>query len=186
MLQKNLKQTIGKYAKENIDILIDKIRNYASKSKFAEKDLVRDFNEAGIYLVIEEDIPGSKIRGAFKVHKDKPAIYLTRKHRRIADIYFALLHELAHCKSDFNRAKASSFITFENEKNDLDTKADQKAFEWMVDDDYYSSVVLKPGYNVYAETEYPKSFVVYRLANDGKIKYKSDEYQLFNTTIEKN
>ena len=47
---------------------------------------------------------GSKIRGAFKVHVNKPAIYITMKHRRIADIYFALLHELAHCKSDFNRA----------------------------------------------------------------------------------
>ena len=35
----------------------------------------------GIYLVIQSDLPGSKIRGAFKVNKDIPAIYLTLKHR---------------------------------------------------------------------------------------------------------
>ena len=58
----------------------------------------------------------SKIRGAFKVHKNMPSIYITYKHKRIADIYFTLLHELAHCKSDFNKAKATSFISLENEK----------------------------------------------------------------------
>lgn len=181
--KETLKQDIVKYSKENITLLIEKIKKYAIENKFVEKDLICDFNKLGIYLVIEDDIPGSKIRGAFKVHKDKPAIYLTKKHKRIADIYFALLHELAHCKSDFNKAKASSFVSFDNEKNSLESKADKTAFEWMVDDDYYFNVVLKPGYNIYSEKTYPKSFIVYRLANDGKIKYESDEYQFLNITI---
>ena len=45
----------------------------------------RKINENSVFLVIEDDLSGSKIRGAFKVSNDKPAIYLTRKHKRIAD-----------------------------------------------------------------------------------------------------
>lgn len=76
------------------------INSEAKKLKFDEKRLVEEFNKNGIYLFIEDDLPGTKTRGAFKVLNNTPAIYLTRKHKRIADIYFALLHELAHYKSD--------------------------------------------------------------------------------------
>ena len=75
------------------------------------KELIKVFNDNGIFLAIEKDLTGSKIRGAFKVLNIKPAIYITKKHKRYADIYFALLHELAHCKSDFNRAKSGSWIS---------------------------------------------------------------------------
>ena len=85
--------------------MVEYIKESAKKGIFNKEKLIEKFNENGIYLVVQEDLPKSKIRGAFKVNKDSPAIYLTLKHKRIADIYFALLHELAHCKSDFNKAK---------------------------------------------------------------------------------
>ena len=113
-----LTQDVKKYNKDNIDVLVRFIRDLAKKNKFDEQKLIKEFNDKGIALVIQEDIPGSKIRGAFKVHKDMPAIYITYKHNRIADIYFALLHELAHCKSDFNRAKSGSIISFENSSSE--------------------------------------------------------------------
>ena len=180
--RETLKQTVGEYKKENINNLVDYITKCASKNYFNEKEIIEKFNEEGIYLVIANDIPGSKIRGAFKVHRDKPAIYLTYKHKRIADIYFALLHELAHCKTEFNSAKAGSFISFENEK---ETKADIQALDWMVSNNYYKNVCLNKNYDISKEKQYPKCFVVYRLAFDKKIQYSSKEYQQYNIILTK-
>ncbi|MBO4245565.1 MAG: helix-turn-helix domain-containing protein [Bacilli bacterium] len=175
-------QVLGQYDKSNIDSLVEFIKDNAKNDLFDEKKLIEKFNKNGIQLVIQDDLPGSKIRGAFKVNKETPAIYLTRKYKRIADIYFALLHELAHCKSDFNMAKATNLISFENEK--FEDKADKQSLNWMVSDEYYMSIVNNDCYNIDNEEKYPKCFVLYRLALDNKIDYSNKKYQLYNHVID--
>ena len=181
--RESLKQRGGEYNKENINTLVDYIIECAKKEIFDENQLVEVFNKNGIYLVIQQDLPKSKIRGAFKVNKDVPAIYLTLKHKRIADIYFALLHELAHCKSDFNKAKANSLISTDTENDEIEKKADSQAYNWMVDNNYYDSIKNNANYNIENEKMYPKSFVVYRLALDKKISYSSKKYQKYNQIL---
>lgn len=176
------KQNVGKYNKDNIDILVDFIIENAKKEIFDEKKLIKKFNENGIQLVIQSDLPGSKIRGAFKVNKDTPSIYLTHKHKRIADIYFALLHELAHCKSDFNMAKATSLVSYDDGSSE--DKADNQALNWMVDEKYYQNIISKNNYDIDGEKEYPRSFVLYRLALDNYIDFSNDYYQLYNYIID--
>ncbi len=178
-------QKISEYKKENIDIVVDYIRDCAANDEFNEKKLITKFNDNGIYLAIEDDLKGSKIRGAFKVLNDKPAIYITRKHKRYADVYFALLHELAHCKSDFNRAKNGSLVSFQDETmdDDYEIRADKTAFNWMVDDQLYNKI--KYNYNNIDKFEVVKSFFVYRLANDKIISYASKLYQENNKIIVK-
>ena len=176
-------QQVKQYTKENIKTLVAFIKEEALKNKFDEKKLINKFNENGIYLVIQDDLKGSKIRGAFKVLSDKPAIYLTKKHKRIADIYFALLHELAHCKSDYNRAKNGSIISYLDKKDieDYEIKADKLAFDWMIDDATYNKI--KNNINNINDKEIIKSFFVYRLASDRLISYSSYLYQKYNTLI---
>lgn len=151
------------------------------KECFDKEQLTYLFNEYGIYLVIESDLPGSKIRGAFKVHKNAPSIYITDKHKRIADIYFALLHELAHCKSDFNKAKKTSLVSFEVDL--LEENADKQAFEWMIPECDYQKIIHTPNYQIEMEENYPKSFVVYRMAKDQLLHYSSKEYQDYNILL---
>ena len=184
--KETLKQNVDTYNKKNIDTLVNYIRYCANKNIFNEKELIKTFNENGIALVIQEDIPGSKIRGAFRVHKNIPAIYITLKHKRIADIYFALLHELAHCKSDFNRAKATNFISFDEKNTEEEISADKQAYNWMVNENYYTEICNNPNYNITKEKQYPKCFIVYRLARDNKIDYSSEYYQKYNKIIKKN
>lgn len=183
--RETLNQKVQEYSKNNIDILVKFIREMAMKNEFNEDLLVQTFNKHGIALVIQEDIPGSKIRGAFKVHKNVPSIYITYKHKRIADIYFSLLHELAHCKTDFNKAKASSIISYEDNIESEDN-ADNQAYEWMVDARYYDSIINSYDYNIEHENKYPKSFIVYRLANDKYIDYSSTIYQKYNFLLDIN
>ena len=181
--RESLKQTVKEYSKENINLLVNYIIECAKEEVFNKEELIEKFNENGIYLVIQEDLPKSKIRGAFKVNKDTPAIYLTLKHKRLADIYFALLHELAHCKSDFNRAKANSLISTDSENDDLEKRADKQAYSWMVDEKYYNSIKNSISYEIEEETTYPKAFIVYRFAVDKKIPYSAKEYQKYNKII---
>ena len=181
--RESLKQKIGEYHKENINVLVSYIIECAKNNIFDIDKLVEEFNKNGIYLVIQQDLPKSKIRGAFKVNKDAPAIYLTLKHKRIADIYFALLHELAHCKSDFNKAKANSLISTDSESDDIEIRADTQAYNWMVDNKYYEELKKNINYNIEKENNYPKSFIVYRLALDKKIGYSSKEYQKYNKIV---
>lgn len=176
-------QKIKKYTKESIDNLVRFIKDEAKLNHFNESKLIEEFNKNGIYLAIEDDLTGTKVRGAFKVLNDKPAIYITRKHKRYADIYFALLHELAHCKSDFNRAKSGSIISTaeDQEKEDYEIKADNQALNWMVDNKIYEEIKNNP--NNINNPNIIKSFLVYRLAKDKIITYNSDIYQNNNKLI---
>ena len=135
-------QEIGEYTKDNIINLVEFIRDEARNNRFDKERLIKEFNKNGIFLAIEPDLKGSKIRGAFKVLNNKPAIYLTTKHKRIGDVYFALLHELAHCKSDFNRAKSGSIVSNINdiELEEYEIRADKTALNWMIPDDEYTLV----------------------------------------------
>ena len=175
-------QDVGEYDKSNIDVLVKYILESAKNNLFNESELIKQFNKNGIQLVIQDDLPGSKIRGAFKVNKDTPSIYLTHKYKRIADIYFALLHELAHCKSDFNKAKATNLVSYDD--GECEDKADKQALNWMVDDKYYKSILLNSSYDICKENKYPKSFILYRLALDKHVDYSNEYYQFYNKIIE--
>lgn len=181
--RETLNQTVDKYKNENIDNLINYIFLCAKKEVFNEQELIQEFNKNGVFLVICDDIPGSKIRGAFKVHRGIPAIYITHKHNRLADIYFALFHELAHLKSDFNKAQATSLISFDEIIDDSEIKADKQAYNWMIPSDYYKNVCCKKDYKIEKEIIYPKSFVVYLLAQDKLLKYSDLKYQKYNILI---
>lgn len=173
-------QEIEEYNKSNINNLVKYIRESAKKNIFNKEELIKIFNKNGLFLAIEDDLTGSKIRGAFRVHVNKPAIYITMKHRRIADIYFALLHELAHCKTDFNRAKSGSIVSLLNKKSEdeIEIKADKQALSWMIPDEEYKEIIKSKNY------KYPiMSFLVYRLALDKKITYSSSLYQENNTIL---
>ena len=176
-------QEVGIYDKDNIEILVDYIRDCAKNNFFNKEELIKKFNEYGIFLAIEKDLKGSKIRGAFKVLNDKPAIYITKKHNRYADIYFALLHELAHCKSDFNRAKSGSIVSTDDDIDleDYELKADSTALNWMINDSLYN--IIKDNYKDIDSFNVIKSFFVYRLAKDNIIKYSSDLYQNNNLLL---
>lgn len=176
-------QEVEKYTKENINKLVEFIKMEASNNSFDENKLIMEFNKNGIFLAIQDDLKGTKVRGAFKVLNDKPAIYITKKHKRYADIYFALLHELAHCKSDFNRAKSGSIITMYDEKEteDYEIKADMQALDWMISNKIYDKI--KNNYKNIEELDVVKSFFVYRLARDKIIKYSDSLYQKYNPLV---
>ena len=175
-----LKQKIKKYKKENIKNLIKYISNCAKEGIFNEEELIQKFNDNGIYLVIKEDIFDLNINGAVKVNKGVPFIYLTLKETLIADIYFKILYQLAHIKTNLNKAQSMTILTYENE---YEKNIENQAYNWMVDDEYYMNVCSRKYYDIENEKKYPKSFVVYRLAKNKIISYGSEEYKKYITSV---
>ena len=176
-------QEISEYDSKKLEELISFVQGEAFNRKFNEEKLIKKFNQYGIYLVIQDDVKGTNVRGAFKVFIKNPAIFITRKYKRVADIYFVLLHELAHLKSDYNRGKKAAIVSMEGEhgKDDYEVNADNKALNWMVDDELYKHI--KNDLNLLENEKKLAPFLVYRLAWDGIIKYNSKIYQDNNPII---
>ncbi len=186
--KETLKQDIKSYNKDNIAYLVKMINDMSSNYIYDEKKMINEFNNKGIFLVFQDDLPGSGIRGAFKVERDKPAIYITRKHRRPADIYFAILHELAHCKSDFNAAKKAAIIS--DDSKVVESRADTLAFNWMIDDGIYNTINSKYCFKdlekIVSKYEGNKMFLIYRLAHDHNEIFNTQLYQKYNKPFSKN
>ena len=78
-----------------------------------------------------------------------------------------------------------SLVSYEEENNETENNADNQAYNWMVNEQYYKHICSDSNYKIESEKEYPKSFIVYRLARDNYIQYNSKEYQLYNNLIKK-
>ena len=84
----------------------------------------------------------------------------------------------------FNLCKNGSKIRLIISINEIEEEsADKQAYNWMIDDKYYNSIINNQNYDISKENVYPKSFVVYRLAQDNIINYSSNEYQKYNILL---
>lgn len=81
-------------------------------------------NSAGIYLVLREAITNCKVRGVLTTYRKKPAIYLSGRFKTHDNIWFALLHEIAHILFHYN---PQDIIVF-SEHDILDQEGDANIF----------------------------------------------------------
>lgn len=67
------KQNVNEYKAGNLDLILNELK-LEQMGKFNINNLIKIFNKYGCYLVIEDSLPSTKVRGCFKVKGDKPAI----------------------------------------------------------------------------------------------------------------
>lgn len=164
-------QIVNEYNKDNYIELLKELVKERIKS-FNKDRLIKLFNKHGIYLVIEDALKSTKIRGCATVKKTNPAIYITTYLKEKSSFYYTLYHELGHIKTNYNKAK-NIIIIDENEE-----KMDKYALNQMIYDEDY--IYLKNNLNdvnrICKEKNIPKCFFYSRLAYDNIIKYNSKEY----------
>ena len=141
--------------------------------KFDINSLIKILNKYGIYLVVEDALPATKIRGCMMVKITNPAIYLTKTFKEKASFYFALYHELAHVKRDFNMAKNKIVVDAENE-----VAIDNQALNWMIPQNIWEDIKnnLKDVASICYNNNIPVCFATSRLAKEKIISYKSKLY----------
>ena len=155
------------------------LKELAYKEGFELEKIKELLNKYGIYFVCEKALPGTKIRGCFKVKGKQPAVYVTDNYAGKDSFFFELFHELGHCKSDYNEGK-NKIIIDGNEKKE--EKADKFALEVMIPENVWNEIINgkieKNKLEKISQTEkIPMSFIVGRLAKKDLITYRSRLYQ---------
>ena len=167
-------QSVSSYNSSNMVLLLNDLKKERTRP-FNKSSLIKLFNKHGLYLVIEEALKGTKIRGCTKVVGDNPAIYMTCYLKEKSSFYFALYHELGHVKSDYNKAKSKVIIDGDDS---LEKRADLFAANQMIDEKIYSEILenIDDKENICKENNIPLCFLYSRLAHDKRIKYTDKLY----------
>lgn len=173
-------QNVKSYIPIAFNFLIQDLKEEAYK-EFSIENLQNILNSYGVYFIVEKALPGTKVRGCFKVKGKNPAIYITKNYKGKDSFFFELFHELGHCKSDYNEAK-NKVIVEGNEKQEQ--RADKFALNCMIDETIWNQILVnydeKNLIKFSKENKIPMSFIVGRLARVGKIKYNSVLYNKYN------
>lgn len=168
------KQNVSSYNSSNIALLLDDLNKERNKP-FDKSSLIKIFNKHGLYLVIEDALKGTKIRGCTKVVGDNPAIYMTCYLKEKSSFYFALYHELGHVKSDYNKAKSKVIIDGDDS---LEKRADLFALNQMIDEKTYKMILenFNDKEKICKKNNIPLCFLYSKLAHDKIIKYTDKLY----------
>ena len=172
---------ICKYDKNKFVSLINDLKTLSLES-FDENKIVKCLNRYGIYLVIEDALKGTKIRGCMMVKADNPVIYLTKLYKDKASFYFALYHELGHVKSDYNKAKSKIII---DEDEFLEKRADEFAINTMISPSIWNEIINNRdnALKICEKNKIPVCFATSRLAKEGYIDYTSKFYNNYREKI---
>lgn len=167
-------QSVSNYNSSNMVLLLNDLKKERTRP-FNKSSLIKLFNKHGLYLVIEEALKGTKIRGCTKVVGDNPAIYMTCYLKEKSSFYFALYHELGHVKSDYNKAKSKVIIDGDDS---LEKRADLFAANQMIDEKIYSEILenIDDKEKICRNNNIPLCFLYSRLAHDKRIKYTDKLY----------
>ena len=174
-------QQVNEYKSENFNKLINKLKIEAFNESINIEKIKEILNSYGILFVCEKALPGTKVRGCFKVKINTPAIYTTANYSSKDSFFFELFHELGHCKSDYNMAQNKVII-------DGDEKREQRADYFALNtmrsknewDDITSDVTEDHIIEKSKRYKIPMSFVVGRLAKNDCIRYNSNLYYKYN------
>ncbi len=173
-------QNVKNYNRNNFNILIQELKKYAYVTKnYNPIEIQKILNEYGIYFCEEKALPGTKVRGCFKLRGKKPAIYTNKNYCAKDSFYYELFHELGHCKSDYNEAQKKIIFTGSDEQ---EKRADEFAQELMIPDNVWKE--LEKDFSeenirkISAKYEIPLSFIIGRMAKLKIISYRS---KLYNT-----
>lgn len=169
------KQLVEEYSSKNLSALLEDLKKERMKI-FDEKRLVKLFNKYGIYLIIEDALKGTKVRGAMDVKGTNPVIYMTKYNKEKASFYFCLYHEIGHIKSDYNIAKNK--IIIEDDESNEEDKCDKFALDQMIPNSIWQKIQVKSKEKdkICLDNNIPLCFLYSRLAYEKLIAYSSKEY----------
>ncbi len=179
-------QIVEDYNKSNLKEVIKAINNYVYTEGKIEIQYIKELmNKNGIYFVLEEGLPTSGIRGAFKIYKGKPAVYISTFNKRVDGLVYSLFHELGHVKSDFNQGKSKVIVEGTKEQED---RADKFAYTNMVPENILNDISInfseKHLLEVSKDNKIPMCYMVSQLTNNGIYKYTGSMYKKHIRKIE--
>jgi HTH-type transcriptional regulator/antitoxin HigA len=141
-------------------------------------------NSIGIKLVIEAQLPGTRLDGAALLVKDQPPIIaMTLRYDRLDNFWFVLFHELAHIRLHLNEQSPMIFDDLDVDAKGIEQEADKFALNLLIPDAVWrkSLVRFSPSdetiRNQAAELKINPALVA------GRIRKETGKYHLFGNLI---
>ena len=161
------KAKVEEYDSSKLDNLLLELKKEQQKP-FQKESLIKILGKYGIILIIEEALPGTKVRGAMSVKGNHPCIYMTTYLKNKSSFYYALYRELKHVKTDYNKLKNKIMID-----DDVEEQADSYALEQMIPSKIYQEIMsnYKNRSQICKENHIPLDFLYSRLAYEKKVSY---------------
>jgi transcriptional regulator with XRE-family HTH domain len=179
-------QEVQEYDKSNIQKVVDEINQYVYDYGTIDVSHIQDvMNQNGMYFIIEKGLPSSGIRGAFKIYKGKPAVYISTYQKRVDGLVYSLFHELGHVKSDFNQGKSKVILEGTKEQEE---RANKFSYTSMVPQPIYDDIVKnyseKHLLELSQKHKIPMCYMVSQLAINGTYSYTGKMYKKYVTKME--
>lgn len=171
-------QEVGEYNSSKFNALIQELKNDAYYTEnYDTKEIQKILNKYGIYFCEEKALPGTKVRGCFKLRGKKPAIYTNKNYCSKDSFYYELFHELGHCKSDYNEAQKKVIFSGNDEQ---EKRADEFSKETMIPSNIWKEIEREPSEEtinrISIQYKIPLSFITGKMAMTKMISYRSKLY----------
>jgi len=126
-LQTASKYQVGKYDKELLATLFDKLHLYTIQENGCNLFLQK-LNEAGVIFFVLPHLQKTYLDGASFYANDKPVIVYTARYKRIDNFWFTIAHEIAHILNHLKNPDTFFIDNFkEEELNELEQEANYLA-----------------------------------------------------------
>ena len=174
-------QKVGNYDSDRFSNLINELLVESYKKDRDINSITNILNNYGIFFVCEKALPGTKVRGCFRVKGRIPTIYVTKNYSAKGSFFFELFHELGHCKSDYSIAQSKTIIDGDEYR---EKRADDFAIKTMINDYNWNEIIKlnlneKDILNYSRKNKICMSFIVGRLAKEKHINYNSNFYNKY-------
>lgn len=136
----------SKKLKENLIKLKEIANNNDLESSL--KSCKKLLNRLGVYFVVCDAVPGCKVRGALTPFRGHPAIYISKRFKTIDNVWFAIIHEIAHLLLHYN--KSDTILTMDDESGNLserEKEANDFAVEFFIGRKEYNDFVNKKDFS---------------------------------------
>jgi len=159
-----LQQKVGNYNKNNLETILNGLRHLRTQT-VDKKRIVELFNRNGIYLVIEDTLPNTKVKSAVTIKNSNPIIYLSKSINDKSTFYFTLYCAIRQIKSNYNMAKNKIIIdTKEDYKLDASTNF---ALNEMISDKVWIELKSNKNREAICKKNYiPQAFISLRQEYD--------------------
>jgi len=163
------------------------IRDIAKKSEnsLSIKKVTPILNSNGICLVFEKYITGSRVDGAtFCLPNGTPCIAISARYKRADNIWFTLLHELAHIILHYDSLKTPIIDDFENlEQSTIEHQANNAASNAIQPRDLARTSTCGSTKDITTLLSESRIAGVHPALLAGQTRYKRSDFSLFNEII---
>jgi HTH-type transcriptional regulator/antitoxin HigA len=135
---------IADYNRENLPTLKQEIKEIVFQNRNTQQNLISLLNQFGIKLIFQSNFEKTPIDGISFISDSKPAIALTLRHKRIDNLAFTLMHEIAHIDLHLFGGKQTEFINFDYKvvhRSDIEKQADIYAQQTLISEEEWKDFI---------------------------------------------